>query len=174
MAGALLSAIRNQKSTMLKTIVIGLGNSILGDDGVGCLAADALRERPEAASVEIDTLAVGGISLMERMIGFERAIVIDAISTGGSPTGSVTCFPLEALGNAFAGHLGSAHDTSLLTALEVGRTLGAELPKQVSVVAIESPYVFDFSTQLSPEVASAIPAAVQAAVELFSEIGGVR
>jgi hydrogenase maturation protease len=159
---------------MLKTIVIGLGNPILGDDGAGCRAAEALRERPEAASVEIDVLAVGGISLMERMIGFERAIVIDALSTGQSPTGSVTCFALETLENGFAGHLGSAHETSLLTALQVGRTLGAELPTQVTVVAIESPHVHDFSTELSPAVADAIPAAVQTAVDLISEPGGAR
>jgi hydrogenase maturation protease len=157
---------------MAKTIIIGLGNPILGDDSAGWRVADLLRERAETAGIEIDTLSEGGIGLMERLVGYEWAILVDALLTGEHPTGTVLTFPLEALENSFAGHLGSAHESSLKTSLDVGRTLGAALPERVTIVAIESPHVYDFSTELSATVAQAIPIAAQAVVDLLSETGG--
>ena len=148
--------------TAQKTLVVGLGNPLLGDDGVGWHVAEQLREKePLMPDVEIDTLALGGIGLMERLVGYQRAIIIDALKTGRFPTGSVHSFGLDELENQFAGHLGSAHETNLQTALVMGRELGADLPGEVTVVAIESPYIFDFSDQLSPEVAAAVEKAAQ-------------
>jgi hydrogenase maturation protease len=160
---------------MNKTIIIGLGNPILGDDGVGWRVVEALQERVEAQGVETDKLASGGIGLMERLVGYQQAVIVDAIATGSYPTGSVRVFPLEALENSFAGHLGSAHESSLQTALQVGRDLGASLPDRVTIVAIESPHVYDFSSELSPAVEKAIPSAVQAVSDLLSKTktGGV-
>ena len=153
----------------MKTIIIGLGNPILGDDGVGWRVVEELEGHTLAMGVETDQMASGGIGLMERLVGYERAIIVDAIATGSFPTGSVRIFPLEALENSFAGHLGSPHESNLQTALQVGRDLGASLPDQITIVAIESPYVYDFSNELSPDVAQAIPTAVQAVIEQISK-----
>ncbi|MER3457722.1 MAG: peptidase M52 [Chloroflexota bacterium] len=111
----------------------------------------------------------GGLSLMERLVGYDRAIVIDAINLGQGPVGHVTCFPLEALPHPSVGHLTSAHETNLWTALQVGRTMGAHLPTQVMVVAVESPYVYEFSDKLTPPVAAAVPQAVQKVLELLRQ-----
>jgi hydrogenase maturation protease len=151
-----------------KTLVVGLGNSLLGDDGVGWHVAEFLRQQPLSPGVEIDTLALGGIGLMERLIGYQRAIIIDALKTGHFPTGSVHSFRLDELENPFAGHLGSAHETNLQTALELGRSLGAVLPDEIILIAIESPYVYDFSDQLSPQVAAAVEIAAQLVSNLVS------
>ena len=152
-----------------KTLVVGLGNPLLGDDGVGWHVAEFLRQqRSLSPGVEIDTLALGGIGLMERLIGYQRAIIIDALKTDHFPTGSVHNFRLDELVNPFAGHLGSAHETNLQTALELGRSLGAVLPDEVNVIAIESPYVYDFSDQLSPPVAAAVEIAAQLVSNLVS------
>ncbi|MDR3564502.1 MAG: hydrogenase maturation protease [Negativicutes bacterium] len=152
-----------------KTLVVGLGNPLLGDDGIGWVVAEHLRKQQLLApDVEIDTLALGGIGLMERLVGYQRAIIIDALKTGHFPTGSVHGFGLDELENQFAGHLGSAHETNLQTALILGRELGAELPNEVMVVAIESPYIFDFSDQLSAEVAAAVEIAAQLVANLVA------
>ncbi len=150
-----------------KTIVVGLGNPMLGDDGVGCLVAEQLMQQPGLAGVEIESLAVGGLTLMEHMVGFERAIVVDSINLGDAPLGSVHSFALEELPNPFGGHLGSSHETNLQTALQIGRELGAALPAEVRVVAIASPYVYDFSDQLTPPVEAAVPQAVAAVLQLL-------
>ncbi len=164
---------------MARTLVIGLGNPLLGDDGVGWHVAEevrqALREAPpprednRPSSVEVDCHVGGGLSLMERLVGYDRAIVIDAIYTGQRSVGSVTCLPLEALPHPSAGHLTSAHETNLWTALQVGRTMGAHLPAQVIVVAVESPYVYEFSQELTPPVAAAVPQAVRKVLELLQQ-----
>lgn len=149
----------------MNTIVIGLGNPLLGDDGVGWRIAEALRQE---TNVEVDCLAVGGLALMERLVGYQRAILVDAICTGTQPEGTITCCALEDLAaEAGGGHLASAHDASLAVAFQVGRALHAELPEQVIVLAVEAARVYDFSTELSPAVAAAVPRAVQRAHELL-------
>jgi len=165
----------------MKTIVIGLGNPILSDDGVGWKVAqkvsDQLSVTSDQSPIDVEYASLGGLSLMERMVGFERAILIDALESGQGdalselskrPVGSVWVIPLEELPNPSAGHSASAHDASLLTALETGRQMGLPLPEEVHVVAIEAKQVYDFSEELSPAVAAAVPLAVQAVFEILA------
>jgi hydrogenase maturation protease len=152
----------------VKTIVIGLGNPILGDDGVGWkVAQEILNQNDLPSEIDVDYLSLGGISLMERLIGYERAILIDSFVTNNNPIGSVSCFSLEQLPNRALGHMCSAHDTTLQNALKIGQDLGAQLPSDISIVAVEARDVFDFSEQLSPEVESAVPEAVLAVKKLL-------
>lgn len=104
---------------------------------------------------------------MEHLIGYDRAILVDAIMTGSMPIGTVTSFPLDELPDIAAGHLGSSHDTTLQNALRVGRTMGAKLPDEITVVAVEAQSVYDFSENLTPPVAQSIPIAVQMVMELI-------
>ena len=104
---------------------------------------------------------------MERLLGYERVILVDSMETGQSPVGSVRTFPLASLPNPMAGHSSSAHDTSLVTALKTAESVGAEVPKRVDVVAVEAQNVYDFSEELSPPVAAAVPEAVQAVLDLL-------
>jgi hydrogenase maturation protease len=151
----------------MKTLVLGLGNPLLGDDGVGWRVAESLRERISDPSIEIDCHAGGGLSLMERLIGYDRAIIIDAINTGQHPQGAVTCFHLDELPNYATSHLASAHETTLPTAIQVGRAIGATLPKEIRIVAIETQNVYDFSEELSPAVASAVLQAVETVLQVI-------
>lgn len=155
----------------MKTLIIGLGNPILGDDGVGWRVveevAKAAAGRPE---VETDCVALGGLSLMERLTGYRRVILVDAIYTGGEPVGTVRRFTLADLPDLTAGHTASAHDTSLHNAMNVGRSMGVLLPEddEVHIVAIEAENVYDFSERLTPAVEAAIPAAVKVVLDLLS------
>jgi len=142
-----------------RTLVVGLGNPILGDDGVGWRVAEEVRARLTDPDVTVTCLALGGVSLMERLVGYRRALVVDALTTG-APLGSVFSVPLSALPEP-AGHTASAHDTTLAAALALGRALGAELPEEVWVVAVEAERLYEFSDTLSPPVAAAVPEAVR-------------
>ena len=74
----------------MKTLVIGLGNPILGDDGVGWKVIENLSHSIDAhTSIETDCLSLGGLSLMERMLDYEHVIIVDSIETGQCPEGSV-------------------------------------------------------------------------------------
>jgi hydrogenase maturation protease len=157
-------------------LIVGLGNPILGDDGIGWRVAERMQKRLEieAASLpdlEVDCLALGGLSLMERLVGYQSAVIIDAIYTHQSPPGTVSCFPLEALPDQAAGHTTSAHDTSLLTAIALGRSMGALLPDKITIVAVEAKQVYDFSEELTAELAAAIPLAEQTVLDLVHQGG---
>ncbi len=157
------------------TLVVGLGNPLRGDDGVGWRVADALREAlahrasdaNDIGSVEVEQLAVGGLTLMEHLVGYRRAILVDALAGGAALPGTVTCQPLAELETRAAAHLDSAHDAPLPAALEAGRALGALLPSEIWAVGIEAVLHDRFDDRLTPEVESAVPAAVEACLGLL-------
>ena len=154
----------------MKTLVVGLGNPILGDDGIGWQIAQKLQQLKEIPSdVTIECLAIGGISLMEALIDFDRAILIDAIITHQVPIGRVSCYKLGDLPNLNTGHMTSAHDTSLVDALQLGKSLGAHLPEDISVVTVEAHKVYDFSEEMTSAVAAAVPLALKIIQELLIE-----
>jgi hydrogenase maturation protease len=154
----------------MKTLVIGLGNPILGDDGVGWKVANELTSLIDPdSSVEVDCASLGGLSLMERMLGYQRVIIIDSMETGQNPEGCVRVFPLTALENPYAGHSASAHDASLMTALQAAKSVGAEIPSRVDVVAIEAKHVYDFSDSLSPQIEKAVPLAIEEVLKLLKD-----
>ena len=105
---------------------------------------------------------------MERLIGYERVIIVDSMETGGSPVGSVNVFPLASLSDPMAGHSASTHDATLMVALRTAEKLGADIPKQVDIVAIEAENVYEFGEELSPPVAAAVPLAASKVVELLN------
>ena len=150
------------------TLVVGLGNPILGDDGVGWTVIDALESRlggdtSRLGAVELERLSVGGLSLMERLVGYERAIVVDAV-LGPDRPGTVWSLPLRAVATRQGSHLNSAHDLSLSEALAAGRGLGARLPEEITVVGIAVRRVDEFDERLSPAVAGAVNEAVETIV----------
>ncbi len=163
------------------TLVVGLGNPLLADDGVGWRVAQALLARlvadpvlaadPPYADVEVDHLAVGGLALMERLVGYRRAVLVDAMVTGRHPPGTVRRFSIADIPDREATHLDSAHDASLATALAAGRSLGADLPTEIAIVAVEAVRVSEFGEELTPEVEAAIPVALDAVLAAIGETG---
>jgi len=152
-----------------KTLIIGLGNPILGDDGVGWVIAQNLKDQLDGnPDLEFEFLSLGGLSLMERLTGYHKVILIDAISSGKHAKGNVVSFPLSEVPDLIAGHSSSAHDTSLRNALNLGRSMGIDLPKdeEVMIIAVEAENVYDFSEELSPIVAAAVPKAVDLVMNL--------
>ena len=150
----------------MKTIVVGLGNPILGDDGVGwCVAEEVKKHIDPTMPVKVECFSLGGISLMEQLIGYQRAILVDACFFDDAP-GSVIVSKLDDLPDLSAFHMTSVHDMSLQNAMKLGRSLGAQLPDIVNVVGISARRVHEFGEELSPPVAAAVPKAVQYVLEL--------
>lgn len=160
---------------LMKTIIAGLGNPILGDDGVGWKVAEEVKKLLTSSldslliedhKIDVEFLSLGGISLMEHLIGYERAIVIDAVASDQAD-GSVIVSKLSELPDFSALHTTSAHDTSLQNALKLGKAMGANLPDDVTIVGIATNHVYDFSEELSPLVAKAIPNATKIVIDLL-------
>ena len=155
----------------MKTIVIGLGNPILGDDGVGWRVAEDVQRYVDPAwdiYVDINYLSLGGISLMEHLIGYERVILIDAFFSDEEP-GSIMVSTLDGIPNYSGFHITSVHDTSLQNAMKLGTELGVQLPEDVRIVGISIKPVYDFGLELSPAVLEAIPKATQIVADLLMQ-----
>ena len=151
----------------MKTIVIGLGNPILGDDGVGWRVAEEVRHQVDPCmQIDVDCLSLGGLSLMEHLIGYERVILIDAFISN-QEAGSITVSKLSELPNYSAFHITSVHDTSLQNAIKLGKSLGAILPADVTVVGIAAKYVYDFSEELSQPVSDAVQKATKIVINML-------
>lgn len=159
----------------MKTLVLGLGNPILTDDGVGVKVAYAVERALTPKMRENTTVAeasVGGLRLMEMMVGYERAILIDAlVRPDGNKPGTIHQMTLDDL-HAISPtqHSASAHDTTLSTALESGKQMGLALPQEIIIYAIEVENVTEFGEQLTSPVAEAIPKVTAAVLEKISEI----
>ena len=143
----------------MSTLVIGLGNPLVTDDSVGLRVAAALRERLAGRSdVAVVEDYWGGLRLMEQMVGYDRAIVIDAICSGAA-AGTIHHL---ATGDMPTQRSASSHDMSLPTALTLGRQAGLRLPEDeaISLVGIEAEDILNFGETCTPAVAAAVPRAV--------------
>jgi hydrogenase maturation protease len=160
----------------MKTLVLGLGNPILTDDGVGVRVAESVRARlPSNSPVDITEVSVGGLTLMETMIGYERVILIDAIQQQGMAPGTVRRMTLEDLrAISPTQHSASPHDASLMTALEIGKKMGLTLPDEITIFAIQVENVTDFSELPTPAVGAAIPLVTEAVLAEIQMNGSKR
>jgi len=155
-------------------LVVGLGNPVLGDDAVGWRVVDAVEERlatdSEAAAaagpVEVDHLCAGGLRLMERVVGYDRVVVADAV-LGPDLPGTVWSRPLAMVVSGRMGHLDSSHDASLTAALAAGRALGVGLPDDITIVGVAVARTDTFAERLTPPVEAAVPRAAEAIVSLL-------
>jgi len=143
----------------MKTLVLGLGNSILSDDGVGIKVAQELREKLRDPQVTIAESSLAGISLLDFVVGYDQVIIIDAIQTKGGEAGQIHRMGPEDF--SFAKHPSSPHQINLVTALELGKMLDLAMPQKITIFAVEAKDVTTFSEKCTPEVQQAIPKVVQ-------------
>ena len=135
----------------MNTRVIGLGNSILKDDGVGIYAAREVGRRlAETAAVDrVDIVEseVGGFALMELMAGWSRIILLDSIQFEGLEPGSVVRIEPEDLHTSL--RIRSVHDIDLPTALELGRRMGLDMPAKLTIFGIQAQDMLTFGESLT-------------------------
>ena len=129
-----------------------MGNPILSDDGVGLYVAQRLRAMPLPDGVEVRESEVAGLRLLELLRGYDKVVIVDALQSGRE-AGEVVRY--EARDFAGGHRYSSAHSIGLETALELGRTLGYDMPSDVTVFAVEAVDVETFAEELSAPVAEA-------------------
>jgi hydrogenase maturation protease len=150
-----------------KILVLGVGNLLLSDEGLGVHAVRALQEDPrlpmEVTVVDGGTL---GPRLLDFVLGCDRLVLIDVAKFGAAPG---TMFRLE--GNQVRQRLRdkqSAHDWGILEVLAQAELVGHR-PDTV-IIAAEPLDIRTFSTELTPPLASALPTIVTA---VLRELGAI-
>lgn len=142
-----------------KIRIIGVGNPLMGDDGIGIAAAERLSARTLPEGVEVIDGGTGGLTLLDLMAGADKVILIDAVETGGISGSMVRFSPGEVTMEEGAPGL-SLHETDLEEVLALGRELGL-LPPQIVIFGVE-PDSVERRLGLSPAVAGALEPLVEA------------
>lgn len=148
----------------MSTLVLGIGNTLLSDEGIGVHVLRALEASPDR-HLELKLLDGGTLSflLLEDIAETNRIIVIDAARLGKEP-GTITCVEGEALDDFLRGSRMSVHEVSLCDLLDMARLRG-DLPGHRALIAIE-PEVLTWGTRPSRAVESAIHRAAATVLEL--------
>lgn len=137
-------------------VILGLGNDLLGDDGIGLLAAQALSPW-ESRDVAVRTSAQSGLYLLEFLQGFDDAIVMDSVL--GDRPGRVR----ELHGSELPPvTVPSAHYVGLPEALALARASGLPMPRRLRIFGVEIDVAQRIGSGPSPVVAACLPELVDA------------
>ncbi len=157
-------------SRLKRTVVIGIGNTLLGDEGVGVHALNRLRLEGLPEDIQLIEGGVGGIALLNYVRGVERAIFIDAVS--GNQPGKVYRLTERDLDTKVKTllHPMSLHDVGLAEMIKIGQTVySKEMPKEIIIYGIEIKEPKSYSTELSDEVRNSMTKVVKLIVKELME-----
>ena len=137
---------------MTTPLVLGLGNTLFGDDGVGVKVIERLEE--ERCGAEIINGATLGLSLFDILKNNEKVIVVDAVDMGGNP-GDISFFTAGELLSLPENRNFSLHEIGLLEVLKIGQALEENF-ENIMIIGIQ-PGRLDQGEGLSPEVENKLP-----------------
>lgn len=150
---------------MKPILILGLGNLLQGDDGVGCRVAQELEKRALSDTIQVIDGGTPGIGLLNLLEGHQRAMIIDAAEMGIIP-GEFKRLRAEDVLRAGAAQRISLHHTGITDTLALARELRIPLPEIVFFGV--QPALIDWADGLSPQVQAAVPHVIDA---ILSEIG---
>jgi hydrogenase maturation protease len=136
----------------MRTLVLGLGNELAGDDAVGVLVARALCVELDGVADVVESSA-SGMALIEVLAGYDRAVVVDSIVTRRNPPGTITEMGLTEVGSVVAP---SVHQAGLPELAAVASRLGLGFPSQTRVLAVEVVDPYTLGAPLSAPVAGSV------------------
>jgi hydrogenase maturation protease len=146
-------------------LILGLGNDLLGDDGIGLLAADVLESR-DTLGVKVVKSPLSGLYLVELAEGFDDLVIIDSI-VGDTP-GKVVQLKLSELGPRI---VPSAHYLGLPEALELAKRSGLRMPNRVAIVAMQIGDSQIVGSDVSDHVREGLPTLVEEVLKLVQQWG---
>jgi hydrogenase maturation protease len=149
----------------LKTLVLGIGNTLLGDDGIGVYASRELAEKISDGNVTVIDTAIDGLNLLDVIRKYERMIVIDAILDDMAEAGTIFRLTQDQI-PAGSSSGASSHNLNLATTLKIGNTIfPGEMPKEVVVFAVASQNVDYVTEEMTDNVRKALSQVVELVIK---------
>lgn len=136
---------------MSKILVLGIGNDILTDDGIGPRLVSELRNEMDSNLLDFMTMASGGLEILEIIKDYKQVIIVDAIKTEGGVPGDIYYLTPSNFKETL--HISSFHDVSFLTSLKLADKLDMAVPEQIDIIAIEILEDLTFSSAFSKPIA---------------------
>ena len=154
--------------TNKKTLILGLGNDILTDDGIGPRLVRDLAQMIDDPNIQFDTACCGGLEIVEYIKGFEKVVFIDAIRSRDGKPGDVYYFIPSDFRETM--HLSNLHDVNFLIALKLGNTLDMNLPSDLHIIAVEIIEDMEFSEEFTLPMKEKYPVIFEKVLVLLREI----
>jgi len=159
---------------MEKTLVLGLGNDLYGDDGIGLHVVRELRRRLDEdeqlskifASVDLLECSLTGLSLLDVIIGYDDLIIIDTIKRVAPVTGRITLMTEEDI-RSIPGP--SPHYVSIPQTIAIGRQLNQKVPDRIQILAVESKNMFVLGEGLTDKMKETLPELVERTIALVQQ-----
>jgi hydrogenase maturation protease len=142
-------------------VILGVGNLLLSDEGVGVHVANKLIEMDLPAGVEVIEGGTDGFRLMNVVTEADRLIVVDAVK-GGSPPGSIYRFDIKDAPSSPDAFKTSVHQIGILEVVHLSELIG-QTP-ETTVIGVE-PGSLEMGMELSPEVQEKIPKIIELILE---------
>jgi hydrogenase maturation protease len=144
----------------LKTLVLGIGNTLLGDDGAGVRIVRQVSQQITSCDVTFKETSAAGLNLLDVILGYDRLIVVDAILCAETDTGKVFRLSPDEVDSSNGSV--SLHSCGLDAALKLaGKLYQDQVPRQATVIAVGIREVDQVSETLTAEVEAALPKAAE-------------
>jgi len=143
-------------SKLMPLLLMGIGNPILTDDSVGIKIARGIKARMPDLDI-VETMETGA-GIMDVIAGYERLVIIDSIKTGKEAAGFLYRLQLSDAG--LLSNLSCAHGVDIISAIRLGRTFGCEMPKMITIYAVEIEDNTTFGESCTLAVTERIPSII--------------
>jgi hydrogenase maturation protease len=154
-------------------IILGMGNKFFGDDGVGIVIAEKLKDLlAENNNINVEETNWGGFRIIDLLSGYKTAIIIDALRTKTQPAGFIHKLNYKDLIHSV--RMVSFHDINFATAVELAKEVNIPMPEDIQVFAIEINEADHFSEELSVEVNVSVDKCINMILDKLSERSGVN
>lgn len=131
----------------IKSILIGLGNPIMSDDGAGLVVSREVHKH--LTGFDLDLSCSSGFDIVDRILGYDMAVIVDSMVSGKRPPGAVS--RIDPAGEATL-RSRESHGVGFADAIETARSLGAPVPRLVLVYGIEVINPFTVGGEISGAV----------------------
>jgi hydrogenase maturation protease len=137
-----------------KTVVLGIGNLLLKDEGVGIHLLNLLEQDPIPPDVQLVEGGTSTIDILHALKDAGKIIVVDAMKAGGEPGSIYRCRPQDLVPSQESSI--SLHHIDFLQALKLAKQMGNDLENRTVILGVE-PFQIEWEMNLSPVVQGKIP-----------------
>jgi hydrogenase maturation protease len=168
-------SMRKEQEKRTKILVLGLGNELYGDDGVGIhvvrRAKPILEKDPsfieKGCSLVFEECSLSGLALLDIITGYDVLVIVDTIKSDKPEHGKIRILRGQDLRHVPGP---SPHYVSIPQTIEIGRSLGLRVPSRIAVIAVEAKNMYTLGESLTREMESAIPEIIAELQSLLSRI----
>ena len=149
---------------MAKTLIVGIGSILRGDDAVGTRVIDELEKENLPGDVKLHSGDISGLDLLKVFPGNDRVIIIDAADMGEEP-GTVKVFESKDIKKASFNDHFSTHGMALLETLTLAERL--EMDCRITIVGVQ-PFDTEFNLEMSEGMLKRVPEVIEEVKKLLS------